>query len=78
MRGLLPYLDLDVARELVGAGPTDNRGGPMAPELPFGVDPARVRAGPPPGVRLPGPDPPIKAFLAQTRSLSAGGSSPDR
>lgn len=67
-RRLLPYLDLDVARSLVGGEATDNRGGTSSAALPFGIDPARVRAGPPPGVRLPAPDALIEAFLDQTRA----------
>lgn len=76
-RRLLPYLDLDVARALVGEGPSDDRGGSASVGLPFGVDPTRVRAGPPPGTRLPGPDALIEAFLDQTRSSTAR-SVPDR
>ncbi len=41
-RRLLPYLDLDVARAGRGVDPDS-------------IDPATVRAGPPPGIRLPDP-----------------------
>ena len=62
-RRLLPYLDLDVAAELLGTRPT---GASTGSDPPLGADPARVRAGPPPGLRLPPPDELIDAFLDRT------------
>jgi hypothetical protein len=39
---------------------------------PLGTDPGRVRAGPPPGIRLPAPDVLVEAFLERTRRAGPG------
>lgn len=51
-RRLLPYLDLDVARAGRGVDPD-------------GIDPTTVRAGPPPGIRLPDPQTLSASFVDQ-------------
>lgn len=53
-RRLLPYLDVDVARTIRGVDPD-------------GIDPATVRAGPPPGIGLPDPQTLAAAFIEQVR-----------
>ncbi len=65
-RQLRPYLDADVARSLAARDrPTaddPDRAGELGPV----IDPALVRAGPPAGVRLPGPEQLAADFLRRT------------
>lgn len=56
-RRLLPYLDLGLDEH---------------EPVPAHADPGRVRAGPPLGIRLPGPDDLVEAFLTQVRHQRPG------
>ncbi len=65
-RRLLPYLDLDVAASLVGrhADTSSIDRNPSIDRDPA-IDPGAVRAGPPPGVRLPDPEALADAFIGR-------------